>query len=185
MGTKKCEICSSDYFANTSNRYCSTLCKTKAKLEVKKRWRESNRDAIKKYNNSPRGIELSKKRVEKFKKNVDMKQKTKSYHQKYRSKRGTAEYNGHLKRNYNITLDVYNEMLKEQDHKCAICQNEETKIDPHTKKPSRLAVDHCHKTGKVRGLLCFMCNYAIGKFKDNITYLKRAIEYLKKTGDVS
>jgi len=50
--------------------------------------------------------------------------------------------------------------------------------DAHCKK--RLAVDHCHVSGKIRGLLCFHCNSSLGKMKDSVEILQNAIDYLKK-----
>ena len=77
-----------------------------------------------------------------------------------------------LKKNYNLTLEEYNLKLKEQDGVCAICKT------PPNKK--QLAVDHCHKTNKIRKLLCGNCNTALGLFKDNIDVLNKAISYLKE-----
>lgn len=77
-----------------------------------------------------------------------------------------------LKKRFNISLDEYKEMLEIQDGKCAICKNVTT--------IRQLAVDHCHKTGGIRGLLCTSCNTAIGGFKDSSTLLNRAILYLTK-----
>ena len=73
-----------------------------------------------------------------------------------------------------LTLEEFNEKLKSQNNKCAICGNDETR-DKH----NVFAVDHCHKTGKVRGLLCHNCNYVLGGVKDNIMLLEQAIQYLK------
>lgn len=69
-------------------------------------------------------------------------------------------------------------MVRKQHNKCAICGNKETK-KLHGKVVS-LAVDHCHKTGKVRGLLCQNCNHGIGMLKDDPKLLKNAIIYLSK-----
>lgn len=77
-----------------------------------------------------------------------------------------------LKRFYGINLQEYNKMLKNQQGTCKICNSK-----PKYKKS--LSVDHCHKTGKVRGLLCGDCNTGLGKFRDNIDSLKNAIKYLK------
>lgn len=84
-----------------------------------------------------------------------------------------------------ITIDRYLKMLEEQDFKCAICRKAETCKDPHHDRPRRLSIDHCHKTGLVRGLLCHSCNTALGKFKDDIQMMKQAIEYLKNDGWVN
>ena len=72
---------------------------------------------------------------------------------------------------YGIRLLDYNNLLKKQKGVCGICGN---------KCRVRLAVDHCHKTGKVRGLLCGRCNMAIGKLGDTSHDLKAAYEYLLK-----
>jgi len=82
--------------------------------------------------------------------------------------------NNDLYKKYGITLEDYNKMHKEQDGKCKICDKEESY------KGYSLAVDHCHETGEIRGLLCSTCNRALGMFKDSITNLQNAINYLKK-----
>lgn len=76
-----------------------------------------------------------------------------------------------FKRKYGITLLQYNTMLSKQKGNCAICNNP----CPSNK---RLAVDHSHKTGIVRGLLCIHCNQALGHFKDDPALIKKAIDYL-------
>jgi len=89
-----------------------------------------------------------------------------------------TDKNSKLKRAYGITLDEYEELLSKQDSKCAICG-----IDNNGKyrnKPRAFAVDHCHTTGKIRGLLCSDCNTGIGLLKDNINFLQSAIKYLNK-----
>lgn len=83
-------------------------------------------------------------------------------------------------RSRQITLDEYKKMVEEQNNKCAICSKEETCKDPKHDRIRRLSIDHCHKTGKARALLCHNCNLTIGRFKDNIALLNKAIEYLEK-----
>lgn len=73
---------------------------------------------------------------------------------------------------FGMSLGEYNQLLKEQNECCKICGQKET-VDNKT-----LSVDHCHKTGKVRGLLCHSCNVGLGAFKDNPESLKKAIDYL-------
>lgn len=63
------------------------------------------------------------------------------------------------------------EMKEKCDYKCEICM-----------KKLPLAVDHCHESGKIRGMLCINCNNGLGRFKDNVKYLKNAIKYLKENG---
>lgn len=79
---------------------------------------------------------------------------------------------------YGITLEDQERMLREQNYKCAICGQE---IFLQCSSPKLIAnVDHDHKTGKVRGLLCQGCNTGLGKFRDNTEYLLSAVSYLKK-----
>jgi hypothetical protein len=73
---------------------------------------------------------------------------------------------------------MYDRMFDEQKGLCKICNRPETRISRHG-DVTRLAVDHCHRTLKIRGLLCHDCNTGIGKFADNIQLLEKAIEYLK------
>ena len=84
----------------------------------------------------------------------------------------------HLKRYFNMTLEDYNAMLKDQKGVCAICGSEETTA--RAGKPQPLSVDHCHTTGTIRGLLCNACNRALGKFKDDVSILRNAVSYLEK-----
>ena len=90
-----------------------------------------------------------------------------------------SDKNSKLKKAYGITLDQYNEMLSKQDGKCMICLSDNNGF--YNKKPKAFAVDHCHTTGKIRGLLCGDCNTGIGLLKDNIDLLNNAIKYLNKT----
>lgn len=78
-----------------------------------------------------------------------------------------------LKRYYGITTDQYYAMNASQNGVCKICNK--------TCKTGReLAVDHCHVSGKIRGLLCSNCNTGLGAFKDNTESLEAAIKYLKE-----
>jgi hypothetical protein len=84
-----------------------------------------------------------------------------------------------LQRMYGISYDEYHDLLEQQNGKCSICKNEEHVLQKG--KPRMLAVDHCHDSGKVRGLLCTNCNKGLGHFKDNIELLEKAIYYLKNS----
>ena len=86
----------------------------------------------------------------------------------------------HRFRSYGVTKEQYEEMLEDQDGKCAICKREELARAYITKKVRALAVDHCHVTGYVRGLLCRACNLGIGHFEDNLEFLKEAVKYLEE-----
>ena len=76
-----------------------------------------------------------------------------------------------LRNRYGITPEDFDLMVKQQHGKCAICKQKE-----------KLTIDHCHSSGKVRGLLCGNCNRGLGLFKDNLTAIKNAGRYIKKYG---
>jgi len=78
---------------------------------------------------------------------------------------------GHLRKAYGITLEAYEEMVLRQDGACAICQ------EPTMDTPF---IDHDHKTGAVREILCSACNCGLGFFKDSAALLRLAIRYLGK-----
>ena len=82
-----------------------------------------------------------------------------------------------LKKYYGVTLDWYKEQYAKQGGACAICNKPETSVIRG--KVLSLAVDHCHDTGKVRGLLCIPCNQGIGMLKHNRDLLQKAIAYLE------
>lgn len=80
---------------------------------------------------------------------------------------------------YGITLDDYEKMIIFQNGVCSICNKSERRKGKNG-KILPLNVDHCHKTGKVRGLLCHLCNVSLGGFQDSEEILLKAINYLKK-----
>lgn len=84
---------------------------------------------------------------------------------KYRDK----VYKQDIFRKHALTPDELENMYIAQDYKCAICTLPSNK---------RLCVDHDHKSGKVRGLLCHKCNVALGLLQDNVTFLLQAVKYL-------
>ncbi len=91
-----------------------------------------------------------------------------------RTKRGLSQYG--------LSLKDYDNMLEAQDFRCKICGSTNPNGNENTmSKKTRFSVDHCHTTGKVRGLLCTKCNSGIGMFNDNISLLTAAISYLKET----
>lgn len=93
------------------------------------------------------------------------------------------EYNYKHQRKYNLTHHAdlysglsereYNWMLKKQDSRCAICKTKAKDLN------RRLAVDHCHELGAIRGLLCINCNLGLGLFRDDLRCLANALVYLE------
>lgn len=74
-----------------------------------------------------------------------------------------------LRYRYNLNISDYEKMLKQQNDRCAICL-----------KKKKLCVDHCHKSGYVRGLLCRNCNSGLGQLNDCLKTIKNALKYLEK-----
>lgn len=81
---------------------------------------------------------------------------------------------------YGLSIAQYEELLLAQGGVCAVCGLDEPNSHGRTGKKFRLAVDHCHETGRVRGLLCQKCNRAIGLLNDNTDLLRKAIGYLER-----
>lgn len=128
-------------------------CKTKAESILRK---TANH---KKYRNSIKGKTTKSNYAKVYKETTAYKK----YQRNYR-----------LKNTYGITLIQYEEMFNKQNGCCAICNVSEEKLT------IRLHIDHNHKTGKVRGLLCKKCNSAIGLFDDNLDLLNKAINYINE-----
>ncbi len=96
---------------------------------------------------------------------------------------GEISWKSKIKRLYGITVDHYNAMFERQNYCCAICESKVSWSRGYRHKTngsSRFMVDHCHKTGVVRGLLCTRCNRAIGLLGDKVKTILKAAEYLKR-----
>jgi len=96
---------------------------------------------------------------------------------KTRAKHPKTRQNAKFKARYGISLDQFNEMSRQQEHKCSICAKHGSE-----NKNGKLFVDHCHKTGKIRGLLCDRCNKSLGLMEDNVDLLRSSIGYLEVNG---
>lgn len=106
-----------------------------------------------------------------FKSKIKARRWRKEYREKNKEMLKVSKYRGHLRRKYNFTPEKYNRLLKQQRGVCAICGSPPVK--------NKLAVDHDHKTGKVRGLLCLNCNLLIGRVEKNPCFVSNIIKYLK------
>lgn len=111
----------------------------------------------------------------------------KEYYSKHKQEMGDKQKNRRLidpdgmrntalKNKYKITLSDYNDLLLEQNGRCAICGKDRD----FGGQGNKLHVDHDHKTGSVRGLLCNGCNVGLAHFGDNVNSLSSAIEYLRR-----
>ena len=150
----ECNVCGKE-FKTRGNRskYCSKKCLNKAVYE-KRKTDEKRKIWVKEYTKREDVVERVRKS---------------------RKKRGWRDMG--IK---GMTIEKYNKMLVEQNGVCAICGEKEKAIDKRSGKRRDLAVDHCHRTGKIRALLCGCCNGGMGLFKDNIDIMASAISYLQQ-----
>lgn len=93
---------------------------------------------------------------------------------KYNKNNPDKVHKRNCEKKYGITYTEYQLLLERQNFVCAICEKGET-----SSSRINLSIDHCHDTGIVRGLLCTSCNTGLGRFKDDINLLKKAVEYLR------
>ena len=124
--------------------------------------KQKNRDGVKKhyYKYKERLLEEKKEYQKKYQQ--DHAEELKEYFENYR-----------LMKNYGISTKERDEMLESQNHRCAICK----KLPANGR---RLHVDHNHKTGKVRQLICFSCNSILGLSNESTSVLVSTIDYLRK-----
>ena len=100
-----------------------------------------------------------------------------AYMREYRKRRPRNVRDTMLKRTYGITLAQWEGMYADQNGVCAICHTCEAE---KSARYANMCVDHCHDTGKVRGLLCNSCNRALGLMQDNIDSVARMVDYLRQ-----
>lgn len=102
-----------------------------------------------------------------------------SYRKDPEKKKKFCEYgrNSVLKKRYGLCREEFERMKFNQNNQCLICGNSPNMEGPVNQRT--LSVDHCHKTGKIRGLLCQLCNRGIGLFRERQDLLINACEYLK------
>lgn len=137
--------------------YNDTVKKRRANQSPEERARDNTNKA--KYAKSPKGIESR----EKYKQTDKWKESRKKTLEK--------DKNRYLKRYYGIDIEDFEKMVDSQGGRCKIC---------NTIPDKKLCVDHCHKTGTIRGLLCSKCNSGIGMLQDSPELLENALKYLKE-----
>jgi hypothetical protein len=143
-----------------------------AKLAYNRKWRKENPEKTAEH--SKRSRIKNQEKIRKYKKEWEIKNKPRLQEKskEWYNKNAMRVKNTRLIYKFGITLDEYNELLNKQKNSCSICGN-----PPRLQK---FAVDHDHKTGKVRGLLCRDCNVGIGNLKDDPDLIEKAIQYIKK-----
>ena len=158
-----------------------TLAEREEKRLALRAWRAANRNRVKAHNGDAyaRNKEAMKAYAREYRqRNKDA---LKAKHAEYVAnmspeKKAELKRNkksGTFKRKYGITLEQYEAMPEQQGGLCALCKT------PRNERYGVLNVDHCHSTGRVRGLLCTPCNHALGVLGDNPEGLSRALNYVK------
>lgn len=163
-------------------------CRCRKKKVLSEFWPSTNRckDCCRSYRNAPGSKEKRNKAArEWYKNNRDhairearlWRSKNREHYRKWqkdytqRRRRETKDWR--LRRSYGITADQYDAMLRNQFGRCAICR-----CSLLREGRSAQAVDHCHQSGTVRGILCSRCNLSIGGLKHSISILLSAASYL-------
>jgi hypothetical protein len=112
--------------------------------------------------------------VESYNRNKDFRiERLKRNYKKFRKDKILQSLKSRMKFKYGLSIEEYNSMLESQNHKCMICKT------PTENLKRKLAVDHCHTTNSVRGLLCGTCNTGLGQLKDSPELLRKAAEYIE------
>ena len=148
---------------------CSAFHKNKARRSG---YQHYCKDCMKAHNRTPaRKKNKAKAALNWYYKNQD---KVLSRKKKARQEDPDKFLNWRLKTRYGITLAEWDVLFEKQSGRCVICQRHSAELD------RKLVVDHNHKTGEIRGLLCADCNLALGALRDNPENFLRAVDYLSK-----
>ena len=168
-----CSECSKKYSKNYRQQHQEEILKKAVD------WRLHHREEIKKTNTQYYAENYLKLREYRKQYKLKNKEKVRAQELQYRQQHPEKIKEHDLLANHGITLKEYNILLSSQNNVCKICGKLETSKEKN-KKVKSLAVDHDHKTGKIRGLLCGKCNKGIGLFQDSIEILTNAICYLQE-----
>lgn len=142
-----------------------------SKAEIAARWRKNHPEKAKAQQEARYSSDeyraYMRERMRKYR--AENPDKNRDYCRKYRAKNPDREKGYQLKLKYGMTLEQRDALAEAQGHKCLICTEE---------KP--LVVDHCHGTGRVRGLLCHQCNLVIRRGRDTPEFFRKVIDYLQR-----
>ena len=140
---------------------------------------EQRRAYAKKYYSDPKNVEARRAQQNaKYKNDAEWRERRLAAVKEYKRKNPGYRLIVELRSKYKISPEEYAALLRKQKGLCAVCrQPERAKLRGKTK---RLALDHCHRTGKIRGMLCSRCNTALGLLGDSVPLLRAAIKYMVK-----
>jgi len=156
---KQCRLCKleKDRRYNAANK--------EKKVAATMKWKEENKEHVNAYMRDYRALKS---------------EKPKNASQRWKERNPQKLYDAQIKRLYGVTGEEYAKMLHDQKGLCAICNQPETRSSRTVGEVCRLALDHDHDTGMIRGLLCHSCNTGIGKFKESPELLMSALAYLER-----
>ena len=174
MKTRKCKVCDEEkpldsaHFKTAGQWYKHVCCicfneRRRERLKIDSAYANKVREQSRNSWNRHRGRRIADQKL---------------YRENNKANIARSKRNSQLKFKYGISIEEFNRLLKIQKGKCKIC-NRFPKI---TKAHPTLTVDHCHQTGKVRGLLCRSCNTALGLFYEDKTSITNALKYLTNAG---
>lgn len=152
------------------SKVCGEACKKRRAVERTRAWSERNPDKVK----AMAAANRERSRTDpawRARRNAA----SKAYRDAHRSEHNRSMRNLNYRKRFGITYDDFLLILAGQGGGCAICA---------TTEPSGrgFVLDHCHDTGDVRGVLCAKCNSALGMFCDDLTLVRRAVEYMERAG---
>lgn len=152
----------------------SSIEKRRAYHKIKSReWREKHREKTREAVKKSHKKHEEKRKIYRKEYEMTNKEKIRERSKKWKLKNKEKIRDQNLRRMYGITSEDYNNLLKSQDNSCKIC------LIPTEDLNRKLVVDHCHKTGKIRGLLCMNCNKSLGLLKDSTNTVENMLNYLK------
>lgn len=177
----KCAYCQKEFIPSKNDpriKFCSEKCRiaNRNKNNYMKQYYAKHKD---KWESRQKTEEYKRnkntKRNNRYHTDIEYREKKKAKAREYNQQHPEKKFIQHLSE-FELTIDDYNQMLESQNYRCAICGDEGNKENRFRK----LSIDHGHKTGKVRGLLCSNCNFLLGQAKDDIGILRNAITYLEE-----
>lgn len=153
------------------------------RIEANQRWRKKNRDKVRAFGRkyyhakSDACRAASRRYHDEQRTNPAYLRRMASRNKAARDANPEAHFYARLRVVYGLTRTQYDEMLVKQGGVCAACERPE-KVKMRGKL-KRLSVDHCHRSGRVRGLLCAGCNAGIGHFRDDPALLRKVATWLE------
>lgn len=157
-------------------------CDSAAARYRRQKDRSKSRINNKRYRDRVKGtVDFKKKQRERqrlYRSRPEVMERQRAWDRKYRLTRKAWEKKSQMRTKYGLTMELFREMLETQGHRCPICGNDIAE-QAGGNMAATACVDHCHKTGKVRGLLCGPCNVGLGSLGDCPSRLESGARYLR------